>query len=127
MKNSLREKVFEYVAKKYKSKIEYPWQRYPNFAIFRHNDNKKWFGLIGDVAGTKLGLSEDEKIDILNVKINDHILLDMLVQQNGILPAYHMNKENWISILLDGSVSLEQIFELVDLSFVATASKKTLK
>jgi len=31
-----------------------------------------------------------------------------------------MNKENWISIALDGSVSFEQVCELVDRSFVAT-------
>jgi predicted DNA-binding protein (MmcQ/YjbR family) len=28
--------------------------------------------------------------------------------ENGILPTYHMNKEHWITILLDGTVSKEK-------------------
>ena len=37
----LRQKVFEYVDKEYNSKIEYLWMRYPNYAVFRNNENKK--------------------------------------------------------------------------------------
>jgi len=120
MKNSLREKVFEYVAKKYNSKIEHPWPKYPDYAVFRHNDNQKWFGIVMNISCKKLGINFDDNIDVLNVKISDHILLDILLQQKGMYPAYHMNKENWISIALDGSVSFEQICELVGMSFVAT-------
>lgn len=40
--------------------------------------------------------------------------------KNGILPAYHMNKEHWITILLDGTVSKEKICELIDISYELT-------
>ena len=40
-------------------------------------------------------------------------LLKTLRAQRGILPAYHMNKERWISVLLDGSVPLEQALALL--------------
>ena len=49
MKKSLREKVLTYVQQKYAISADYPWARYPNYAILRHSDNKKWFALIGDV------------------------------------------------------------------------------
>ena len=35
-----------------------------------------------------------------------------------------MNKECWISILLDGTVPAEEIQNLIDLSFKLTASKR---
>ena len=46
------------------------------------------------------------------------------VKGNGIIPAYHMNKQQWITVFLDGSVKKEQVFDLIDASFVATASAK---
>ena len=39
--SSLREEIFNYVQSKYGSDIEYLWRRYPDYAIFRHNDNLK--------------------------------------------------------------------------------------
>ena len=35
-----------------------------------------------------------------------------------------MNKMHWITVLLDGTVAEEKIFELIDMSFLATASAK---
>lgn len=42
---------------------------------------------------------------------------------NGFYPAYHMNKENWITAALDGSASEENIKFFLDLSFELTAPK----
>ena len=33
---------------------------------------------------------------------------------------YHMNKENWISVLLDGTIELDDVFKLIDISFLET-------
>lgn len=52
----LKTGCFDYVQKKYKSKIEYLWKRYPNYAVFRHDDNNKWYGFVMDIFGYKLGL-----------------------------------------------------------------------
>ena len=68
----MRQKLFDQVKKRYKAKPEYLWKRYPDYAIFRHSDNKKWFGLVMDVPKCKLGLDGDERVDILNVKLADH-------------------------------------------------------
>lgn len=50
---------------------------------------------------------------------------DNLKQKKGFFPAYHMNKDSWISILLDGSVSEEEIKNLLDLSYKLTMKKKS--
>lgn len=119
-----RQTVFDYIKKKYKVLPEYPWRRYDSNAVFRHNDNKMWFALVMEMQRDKLGFSGTEYVDVVNLKIDDMFFRDMIIRENGILPAYHMNKMHWITVLLDGTVAEEKIFELIDMSFLATASAK---
>lgn len=124
MEKSLREMVFKYVGEKYCSPIEYLWQKYPDIAVFRHKDNRKWFGIIMNIPYKSLNIDKPSNVDVLNVKINDISLMDFLLHSMGFLPAYHMNKRHWISILLDGSVDAQKIFDLIDVSFDATSLGK---
>ena len=124
---SLRPAILSYVKEKYKSEIEYLWYRYPNYAVFRHDDNKKWYGIVMDVARNKLGLPGDGTVDVLNVKVDDFLLRDLLIQRDGFLAGYHISRGNWITVLLDDTVTLEEIKGLIDISFEATASKKKKK
>ena len=119
-----RQTVFDYIRKKYKTLPEYPWRRYDENAVFRHADNKKWFALVMGLQADKIGGRGDAWIDVVNLKIDDMFFRDMILQEEGILPAYHMNKMHWITVLLDGTVPEERVFELIDMSFLATASAK---
>ncbi len=56
--------------------------------------------------------------------MNDPVFRDMIIREEGIMPAYHMNKMHWITVLLDGTVPKERVFDLIDMSFLATASAK---
>lgn len=120
----MREEIFTYIKKKYKVSPEYPWGKYENNAVFRHSDNKKWFALVMEVGRDKMGLSGDGRVDVINLKIDDRMLKETLLKEKGILPAYHMNKEHWISVVLDGTVKADKVFDLIGASFLATASKK---
>lgn len=120
----MREELFSYVKKKYKADPEYLWSRFPDYAIFRHSDNKKWFGLVMNVHKEKLGLAGEEKVDILNVKLSDPLLVDMLIQQPGYMRGYHISRGNWVSILLDGSVPFEDICTWLNESYMTTASRQ---
>ena len=122
---SLREDVFQYVRKKYKSEIEYLWLRDPNSAVFRHRDNQKWYGIVMKIPRSKLGLNTDELVDVLNVKLDSPLLADLLTREAGFFPGYHMNHSNWVSILLDGSVPLDEVCDWIDRSFLVTASAGT--
>ncbi len=122
---SYREQLFAYIKKKYKASPEYLWRRYPGYAVFRHQDNQKWFALIMDVPGNKLGLETEEMVDILNVKIPDPFLADILARQEGFFPGYHIRKGNWLSISLYGVVSFEEICRWLEEGYMATASAKT--
>jgi predicted DNA-binding protein (MmcQ/YjbR family) len=113
-----KEEIFEYIKKQYNTTPEYLWKKYPLYAVFKHNNNK-WYGIIMNVDSEKLGLLEKKEVDILNVKCPPE-MIGAFRQQKGFLPAYHMNKEYWITILLDGSVNKEKIKHLIDLSYDLT-------
>ena len=119
-----RQRIFDYIKRKYKILPEYPWRKYDDNAVFRHTDNKKWFALVMGVQADKLGLPGSELVDVVNLKTADPFFRDMIIREEGIMPAYHMNKMHWITVLLDGSVPEERVFDLTDMSFMATASSK---
>ena len=62
-------------------------------------------------------------VDVLNVKC-DPTIIGMLRMQAGFYPAYHMNKEKWVSILLCGPVADDEIKELIEFSYQLTSSRR---
>ena len=130
MKNhSLRGKIFEYAEKKYGTSPEYPWARFPNYAVLRHADNRKWYGLVLNIPYGKIDTqkSGEADIDILNVKLDDLFLRDLLIQNEGYYIGYHISRGNWLSIALDGTVPLEDVCRWLDVSFEVTASARRRK
>ena len=113
-----RTELKQFIMGNYSAEADYPWLKYPNYEVFRHSNNQKWFALIMDVPKNKLGLHGTEPLDAVNFKC-DPILIGSLRDEPGIFPAYHMNKEHWLT------VPDEQIKMLLDISYEATASKKS--
>ena len=126
MQKSLKTDVLNFIAKKYKICGDKPWQKYPEIVVVRHKDNKKWFGIFLSVPREKLKLSSAGDTDVINVK-TDPFIIGSFKKQPGILPAWHMNKSSWCSILLDGTVPMRDIEFLVGVSFELTKSAKTGK
>lgn len=125
-KISYRDDVLQYAAEYYGTKVENLWMRFPRYAVLRHEDNKKWYAIIMDVPREKLGLPGGGCVDILDIKC-DPMMSGPLLAEKGFLPAYHMNRGNWITVLLDSSVEKELIFSLLDTSFELTFNRKSLK
>ena len=119
----MREKIFQYVKKKYKTAPDYPFRTAPTYPVLRHADTRKWFALIMDIPREKLGLKGTEYVDIINVKLGDPMLADMLVRQLGYFYGYHISRSSWISILLDGTVPFKEICQWIDESYAVTASR----
>lgn len=115
-----RNDVLQYAKDKYGTEPDYPWMELPDYAVLRHGDNGKWYGLIMRLEKKRLGLAGEERVDVLNLKC-DPILIGSLRSVKGILPAYHMSKEHWITVLLDGTFSKEGLGDLIDLSYRLTA------
>ncbi|MCH5198423.1 MAG: MmcQ/YjbR family DNA-binding protein [Oscillospiraceae bacterium] len=111
---------------KYGVEADYPFSTAPSFPVLRHKDNNKWFALIMDVPREKLGLRGEERVDIINIKLADPFFADFIIQQEGFFKGYHQSG-NWVSILLDGTVSFEEVCRMIDESFIVTASKQKKK
>lgn len=75
-----------------------------------------------DVPKSKLGISEEGILDVVNVKC-DPLLIGSLLAEPGFFPAYHMSKVNWITVALDDSVEDEKAKILLDMSFGLTSGK----
>ena len=118
---TIRADIAAYIRDSYGVEADFPWPRYPDYAVFRHANNRKWFALVMRVEKTKLGLSGAGQIDIVNLKLESALAVEFLTQEPGFLPGYHIARGNWVSVLLDGSVPLARITPLIDQSFAATA------
>ncbi len=119
-----KQEICDYIRKKYGMDPEYKWRRYSEYAIFRHADNNKQFALLTTVPRKKIGLGSTGTEDVIDLKIDDMFFRDMLIQQDGILPSCQTNRMRWISVVLDGTVPEEQLRDLIDMSFMATASAR---
>ena len=109
--------VDRYIADKYGCKADYPFAKYSDYAVYRHKDNRKWFAVVMQITAGKLGIDKDGLITVMNLKC-DPLIVGSLRKEKGFFPAYHMNKEKWISVLLDADT--EQIKYLIDMSFNLT-------
>jgi len=124
---SVTERVLAHIRERYQAEPEFLWLRLPDCAALRHRENGKWFAaLMLGLPVARLGLAGDERVDVLNLKC-DPRMIGSLVDGRRILRAYHMNKEHWISVLLDDSVPLEELAPLINLSWQLTLNRKKAK
>ena len=123
---SFRYDILKYSQEKYNIKPIYPWTLLPEYAVLRHESSLKWYALFMNVDGQRLGLTPGRIYDVIDLRCPDAEILSLL-EKEGFLPAYHMSKKNWITILLDGSVALEEILKLLDTSYTITLDYKDNK
>ena len=53
---AFRADIFDYANKKQGTMPEFLWIPFPNYAVLRRPDNKKWYAIVMDVPKNKLGL-----------------------------------------------------------------------
>lgn len=114
-----RKNFDKYITETYGATAEFPWASSPASAVYRHSSNKKWFAIMMDIPKSKLGLEDEGNISVVNLKC-DPLLIGSLIKDDGIYPAYHMNKSYWVSVALNGTADDEKIKWLLNLSFDLT-------
>lgn len=93
---------------------DYPFHD-PNWCVIRHRDNNKVFAWIFDR--------------------NDHVCVNVKCDPqwrdfwretfSSVIPAYHLNKEHWNSIILDGTVPEKEIRRMIAESYDLTKKGKS--
>ena len=71
-------------------------------------------------------LERDGLVDVVDVKCGP-LLMGSYRGLPGLLPGYHMNKNHWITILLDGSAEDSLIRELTEISYDLTNTKPRVR
>lgn len=108
--------VVDYVKNKYGDKLEFLWEKSPKTAVVRRKSSKKWYAVILTLSKRKLNLDSDELVEVINLH-NSPEEIEKLIDNKRYFPAYHMNKKHWCTICLDGTVELEKIYKLIDMSY----------
>ena len=116
--------VIRYIKARYDGELEFLWERSPKNAIFRNKRNRKWYAVILTVRGDRVGLRTEGEAEILDLRFDKHQARDFAESAEHILPGYHMNKENWITVVLNESLSDEAVFGLIDRSFEIVAGEE---
>lgn len=91
---------------------DYPFHD-DNWTVMRHNGNKKSFACIYERQGNIW----------INVKCNLEWRDFWRNAYSSVVPAYHMNKEHWNSIILDGTVPDNDIKRMIGESYDLTGGK----
>ncbi|MCH5324329.1 MAG: MmcQ/YjbR family DNA-binding protein [Eubacterium sp.] len=109
--------VIEYVRKRYGGELEFLWEKFPDNAIWRRADNRKWYGLIVALPKRKLGLDSAEIAEIIDLRLKPEQMAKT-VDGERYFTGWHMNKKSWYTMILDGSVPNEEIFQRIDESYI---------
>lgn len=115
-KNEITKEVIHYIETTCNGELEFFWKKTPNNAIFRHKENKKWYAALLTVKADKLGIDSDELVEIIDLK-NTPEEIEKIVDNELYYVGYHMNKNHWFTIVLDGRVPLETICKCIDISY----------
>lgn len=107
-KTKQAKELIEYVRNRYSDELEFLWTKFPDNAVWRRKDSKKWYGAILTVSKKKLGLQTNEIVEIIDLRLQPE-LIEKIVDNERYFPGWHMNKKNWYTIILDNSVATEEI------------------
>ncbi len=79
--------------------------------------------LVFKVLGKMFALTDVDKFVSVNLKCDPEEAMLLRERYPGVLPGYHMNKQHWNTILMDGSVDDPLIITLVDRSYDLVVAK----
>ena len=122
-KNNQSKEIIKYIKEKYNDDLEFLWEKFDNNAIWRNKQNYKWYGIILTITKDKLKLESEERIEVLDLRYQKGEVSN-IIDNTRIFPGYHMNKDSWITIILDYSVSTKKMEELIDNSYNLSIGNK---
>lgn len=108
-------RINKYIKDKYKNDPEFLWEDSPGCGVYRNQKNNKWYGIIMNVDISKLDKGTGE-VEVINIKLERDKIQELL-NKKGFYKAYHMNKVDWISIILNDTLKDKEITDLIDDSY----------
>lgn len=95
--------VERYCLSKRDAQLDYPFG--PQAAVFK-------------VGGKMFALTSPAgKPDRINLKCIPMLAVQLREQHAAVIPGYHMNKDHWNTVVLDGSIPDREVKKMIDLSY----------
>ena len=117
-------RIAKLINEKYDVSPEFLWDFVPDYGVFRNLRSNKWFGIVMNLDKSKIIQTETGEVEVLNLKLDNNVSKALKIK--GVYSPYHSSKKNWVSIILDNTLSDKKIMELVDLSYdIINAFNKT--
>lgn len=112
---SKRDEIIHFFFEQYSISPDKPWSDDDDTLVFRSKKNSKWIALLMEIPLSKLDKRREGISLVMNIK-HDSASIPSLIDNTNIFPAWHMGKKNWISVLVDDSLSFEKLWSLVERS-----------
>ncbi len=122
--DSLRDTVIRYAIDTYGTVPENPWndENITLNKVITHpsgRETQKWYGIIMRIKRKSLGEKDpvlaQAEVDVINIKASSADIAR--VDGITLYPAYHMNKKNWLTILLSSNDNWSSVQDLIDKSW----------
>ena len=120
-----KQEFLEYCSDTFGTSADYPFDEDFETAVLRHSDNRKWYAVVMKVSRHKFGQKSGEAVDVVNMKLPTE-MFGSFGSDDGVYPAYHMNKQHWISVFLPEAPD-DVVQFLLNVSFEATKDKRKTK
>lgn len=102
------------IAQEWGDSLDYPFEKYPVYSSYRIGG--KWYALIFPLQWKKLGdfpkEIAEQTVEVVNLKVASTDMEELLGKE-GLYPSYHMSKKSWISLVLNDSLSDDEVWDLL--------------
>jgi predicted DNA-binding protein (MmcQ/YjbR family) len=73
--------------------------------------------LVFKVGGKMFLLTDLNNAMSVNVKCDPEMAIELREKYSSVLPGYHMNKQHWNTVIIDGTVPDKIIYQWIDVSY----------
>lgn len=105
--------------------LDYPFGE--DVKVFRVKNKMFATIALGQTAKSAKTSDEAKTYFWMNLKCDPHEALILRDIFPSVIPGYHMNKAQWNSVILDGSIPQGEVERMIDNSYMLVVSKMTKK
>ena len=109
-KTALARDILSFAEAEWGETPEFLWKNFPDYAVMRRKDTDKWYALLARLTAEKVGGKRDDLVEVVNLRRTEGM------DGSRFLPAYHMNKKTWTTVILDGTIDANKLLRFLTVS-----------